>query len=157
MPFYFAYGSNMNPERMAQRGLSVVSARSATLKNAVLCFNKRSRRNPSWACANIGWAPGSRVEGVVYQLADTYQIMKMDPFEGAPRYYSRERFTVETCTGEEIAAWTYVANPAVIDHQVKPLRWYVGQLLAGRDFLSPEYVAWLESVPTHEEDGEGWG
>lgn len=157
MPYYFAYGSNMNPARMAQRGLDVVDAQAGRLNNMVLRFNKRSSINPRWACANIGWSPGSVVEGVLYQLADHRQIFKMDPFEGAPVYYSRERFPILLADDRVIHAWTYVANRANIDANVLPLRWYLGQLLEGKAYLSPEYFAALEATPCLDEDSEGWG
>jgi hypothetical protein len=32
-----------------------------------------------------------------------------------------------------------VANPSVIDNNILPARWYVEHLLAGRDFLTPDY------------------
>ena len=56
-----------------------------------------------------------------------------------------------------IPAWVYIANPAVIDDGVLPLKWYLDHLLAGRDFLSPEYVTRLEAVVCHSEEGQGWG
>ena len=155
MPFYFAYGSNMNPARMAGRGLDVVEAMPGRLHGMALRFNKRSRQNPRWACANIAWCPGSVVEGVLYRLADEGQILKMDPFEGAPFYYSRERFPVRV--GEEVIhAWTYVANRAHIDDGIRPLRGYLEHLLAGREFLSPGYLARLADTPCLDEYG-GWG
>lgn len=156
MPFYFAYGSNMNPERMASRGLDVVSAVAARLPDKGLCFNKRSRHNPAWACANIRHQPAARVEGVLYRLANHDEIVKMDPFEGTPRYYSRERFVVYTDDGEQ-AAWTYVANPAVIDDNCKPLPWYLDQLLAGEAFLSRDYLEMLRATPCCDDDHQGWG
>ena len=36
-------------------------------------------------------------------------------------------------------AWIYVANPAVIANQIKPARWYIEHLLAGRGYLSDDY------------------
>ena len=156
MPYYFAYGSNMNPRRVARRGLAVKEAMPGRLKDMALQFNKRSRHNPEWACANVGYSPGSMVEGVLYRLADHGQIRFMDPFEGAPRYYSRELFPVDTDMGV-IQAWVYIANPAVIDEQALPLRWYLGQLLEGREFLSPDYVDRLKAVICHRDDHQGWG
>lgn len=156
MPFYFAYGSNMNPARMAERGLAVVEAMPGRLDDMALRFNKRSRRDPRWACANIAWCRGETVEGVLYRLADEHQIYRMDPFEGAPFYYSRERFTVRLGDGLSVPAWTYVANRAHIDDSIQPLRWYLEHLLAGRDFLSPAYVARLSATCCLDEDG-GWG
>ncbi|MFA5493429.1 MAG: gamma-glutamylcyclotransferase family protein [Porticoccaceae bacterium] len=155
MPFYFAYGSNMNPERMAERGLDVVEALPGRLRDMALRFNKRSRRDPRWACANIAWSRGDVVEGVLYHLADERQIVKMDPFEGAPFYYSRERFPIITAGGV-VPAWTYVANRAHLDDGALPLRWYLEHLLAGREFLSAEYLARLEATTCLDEEG-GWG
>jgi cation transport regulator ChaC len=155
MPFYFAYGSNMNPERMAQRGLAVVAALPGWLDNMTLRFNKRARREPLCACANIAWLPGSRVEGVLYQLADEQQIALLDPYEGTPRYYSRERFPVHTPQGVK-NGWVYVANPANIDDNLLPMRWYLNHLLCGKPFLSAEYYRWLQQVPCQQEDGSGW-
>lgn len=156
MPFYFAYGSNMNPQRVRDRGLAVLDSMPGRLPGMGLRFNKRSRHNPNWACANIIYAPGEAVEGVLYRLADHGQIRLMDPFEGAPRYYSRERFTVITSSGEQ-PAWTYVANPAVIDNRIRPLPWYLGQLLEGRAYLSPDYLEWLKATPCCDDDHAGWG
>lgn len=156
MPYYFAYGSNMNPARVASRGLKVEDALSGCLEGMGLRFNKRSRHNHEWACANVAWSPGEVVEGVLYRLADESQIELMDPFEGAPRYYSRERFPVVTGEGTYYG-WVYVANPAVVDHRTLPLKWYLGQLLEGRDFLSADYVARLEQVLCHSDDHQGWG
>ena len=66
------------------------------------------------------------------------EIARLDPFEGTPFRYSRERFPVQTECGV-VPAWTYIANPAVIDHAIRPARWYIEHLLAGRDYLSPAY------------------
>lgn len=156
MSCYFAYGSNMNPKRMVSRGLEYREALPACLENMGLRFNKRSRHNPEWACANVVWSPGERVEGVLYRLAGHDQIRRLDPFEGTPRYYSRERFTVTTRQGP-VVCWVYVANPAVVADDVLPLRWYLGQLLEGREFLSDAYWRWLASTECHPVDAEGWG
>lgn len=156
MPYYFAYGSNMNPQRMASRGLAVVDAVPARLPDMELRFNKRSRHNPAWGCANVAWRPGGTVEGVLYRLADERQIELMDPFEGTPRYYSRERYAIH-CAEGVVHGWVYVANPANVDESVLPLRRYLNHLLAGRPFLSPEYYRFLEQVRCHEEDAEVWG
>ena len=138
MSYYFAYGSNMNPERMKSRHLKVVSACSAVLNGFGLRFNKRSRRDANLACANIAYAPNERVEGVLYQLENPSEIIKLDPHEGAPFRYSREQFFVQV-NNQKIATWIYVANPGVIDNSIKPARWYVEHLLAGKPFLTDEY------------------
>ncbi len=142
---YFAYGSNMNPARVASRGLEVVSAVGAVLDGVTLRFNKQSRVHAGNGHANIVYAPGEVVEGVLYQLRDTDQIARMDRFESAPVNYSRERIAVRTATGSEVA-WTYFANAAVIVHGLRPARAYLEHLLAGSAYLSDAYVAWLSTI-----------
>lgn len=155
MSYYFAYGSNMNPQRVADRGLRVRQARAGKLENMALRFNKRSRHNMQWGCANVAWCPGASVEGVLYSLVDSEQITRMDPFEGAPRYYSRERFAIH-CEDQIVDAWVYIANPAVIDNSLKPLRWYLGQLLEGKAYLSLEYQQHLQQIECLDVEGS-WG
>ncbi len=156
MPYYFAYGSNMNPARMRSRGLDFSEVNPGRIDGLALRFNKISRHNRNWACANLVFAPGEHVEGVLYRLASDCEILKLDPYEGTPRYYSRDRFPVATLSGYH-AAWTYIANPGVIDNNILPLRWYLHQLLEGAEFLSSDYVERLRATPCLEIDHDGWG
>ena len=138
MSYYFAYGSNMNSQRMAARDMRVVGQCAGWLDGYGLRFNKRSGHDARLACANIIFARDERVEGVLYQLESSVEIARLDPFEGTPFRYSRERFPVQTERGV-VPAWVYIANPAVIDHCIRPARWYIEHLLAGSDYLSPAY------------------
>ncbi len=149
MSYYFAYGSNMNFERMKARDLQVISACSGMLEGLGLRFNKRSRHDKNLACANLVYAPAERVEGVLYHLVNTSEIRKLDPHEGTPFMYSRELFRVQTVAGV-IPAWTYIANPAVIDNNILPARWYVEHLLAGKPYLSAEYWERIDQTPCRE-------
>ncbi|MEK1906399.1 MAG: gamma-glutamylcyclotransferase family protein [Pseudomonas sp.] len=145
MPYYFAYGSNMNPLRMQARGLLVEEAMAGQLPGFALCFNKRAQDHPGHAYANIRHQRGAVVEGVLYRLAADSEILKMDPFEGTPVYYSRERMVVHTALGL-IPAWVYVANPAWRSEGLAPSRAYLAHLLAGRDYLSTDYWAALAAT-----------
>lgn len=136
--FYFAYGSNMNQARMLGRNMQMLSATAGWLDGYGLRFNKRSELDDNLACANIVWSPSERIEGVLYELRCIEEIAKLDPYEGAPRRYSREMFNVQTADGVQ-PAWVYVANPAVLDNHILPARWYLEHLLAGREFLSKDY------------------
>jgi len=135
----------MNPARVAARGLAVVSVRGATLEGFRLSFDKCALEHPQSAHANVAWDPLARVEGVLYELADEREIEKMDPFERAPINYSRERI-VAVAGGERVVAWTYFANPAVRRRGLRPSRDYLAHLLAGRAFLSADYVRALEAI-----------
>lgn len=145
----------MNPLRMAERALQVVDLCPAWLDGFGLRFNKRSRRDAQLACANIVYARGERVEGVLYRLASVDEIVKLDPHEGTPFMYSREMFPVQTQAGI-IPAWTYIANPAVIDNSILPARWYLEHLLAGRAYLSPEYLQRLDGTRCREDVDIVW-
>ncbi|MET1076443.1 MAG: gamma-glutamylcyclotransferase family protein [Pseudomonas sp.] len=148
MGWYFAYGSNMNPARMASRGLLFDLMLPGRLDGFALCFNKRAVDRPGHAYANIRQQPGAVVEGVLYRLHRLDEIEKMDPFEGTPIYYSRERLTVQTAQGPQ-PAWVYIANPALWQEGLMPSREYLDHLLAGKAHLSAAYWAALAAVATH--------
>ena len=150
MPYYFAYGSNMNPARMRSRGLLFDEALAGQLRGFALCFNKRAHDRPGRSYANIRYQRDGVVEGVLYRLSHADEIRKMDPFEGTPVFYSRERMPVLTAQGV-IAAWVYVANPAMREEGLWPTRAYLEHLLAGREFLSEPYWQALAAVPAHHD------
>ena len=144
---YFAYGSNMNPERVAQRGLRVADPVLAVLPNFRLAFNKCSQNPPLWGHANIVYEPGARVEGLLYALAANDEILKMDPFERAPWNYGRDQIEVLLPnTGERRWTWTYFANPAVLVEGLLPEQSYLDHLLAGAPWLSGGYVDQLKAL-----------
>jgi hypothetical protein len=142
--YYFAYGSNMNPERVVQRGIEFEYVMGGYVRGYALRFDKKSRDFVCGGHANIAYEVNGLVEGVVYQLSHADEILKMDPFESAPIDYSRELIRVETASGD-LWAWTYFANAALIASGLKPPREYMDHLLAGDVFLSSRYVAWLRS------------
>lgn len=148
--YYFAYGSNMNQARMKARQMDVCDVLAGTLPGCALAFNKLAADAPGRSYANVVYAPESKVEGVLYQLGSPDEITRMDPFEGAPRYYSREIYFINTAEGA-IPAWVYIANKAMIDNQLKPAPWYLDHLLAGREFLSEAYYQALTQVQCNDE------
>lgn len=147
--FYFAYGSNMNSERMRARQMRFGRLLAGRLHGVELAFNKRAADLPGRAYANLVFARQGTVEGVLYELESEREMLRMDPFEGTPRYYSRDIYPVQTGEGE-IPAWVYVANRAMIDDNLRPERWYVDHLLAGRPYLSDGYVRRLLATPCHD-------
>lgn len=149
---YFAFGSNMNPERVRARGLRFETLAGARLEGFALVFDKSAAEHPGSGHANIAWAPGETVEGVLYRLVDPDQILVMDAFERTPINYSREVVRVTTVGGSEVA-WTYVANPARRRPNGRPERAYLAHLLAGRPWLSDAYHARLAAWPVVDPDG----
>ena len=146
--WYFAYGSNMNPDRMRSRGLSFSESLSGQLAGYELCFNKRAHDRPDTAYANIRHRQGAVVEGVIYRLEGGDEIFKMDPFEGTPVLYSRERMPILTAQGV-LPGWVYIANPAWRSEGLRPTRAYLEHLLAGREYLSQDYWQALAATLVH--------
>lgn len=142
---YFAYGSNMNPARVRERGIVFDRVLPGILRGVRLAFDKRSRTREGAGHANIRFSRGDEVAGVLYRLESPEEILRMDPFEVAPRHYGRDAVSVRTAEGE-VAAWTYFANAAVTLPGLKPPRWYLDHMLAGREYLPRDYVLRLEAV-----------
>lgn len=144
MPYYFAYGSNMNPARVAARIGTTRRTLAGVLHDHVLRFDKASRI-AGIAHANVAPMPGERVEGALFELERLAQIRLMDPFEGYPDEYDRHRLPVTTREGA-IEAWVYIAAPGTTAASLKPAREYLAHLLAGEAFLSPDYHRRLAAV-----------
>jgi len=147
---YFAYGSNMNPDRVRERGLEVISAEGAILRGYRLNFDKHAAAHEGCGHASVARSADDLVEGVLYLLRAPDEIAKMDRFERAPVNYSREVAWVETASGV-LATWIYFANPAVLRPGLRPPRDYLAHLLAGRPYLSPGYHARLAAWPCVED------
>ncbi|MEE3214016.1 MAG: gamma-glutamylcyclotransferase family protein, partial [Pseudomonadota bacterium] len=73
MPWYFAYGSNMNLARVEARIGDTRRVLPATLEGYALRFNKASKV-PGIAHANVVPAAGERVEGALFELMVPEQI-----------------------------------------------------------------------------------
>lgn len=149
--WYFAYGSNLNPERMKARGLAFNKRIKGKLPHFRLCFNKRAHNKTGIAYANIQYHQQSHVEGALYQLENEAAIQQLDPFEGCPIRYSRDIFHIETTQGI-VSAWIYVANQAMICDHVLPEDRYINHLLAGRDLLSDTYIKQIHQQTTIKTD-----
>ena len=135
----------MNPERVLERGLVTRDKIGATLSGFKMLFNKRSAGIPGVGHANIEYDRQCVVEGVLYELGSSQEILKMDPFERAPVNYGRDRVSVETAEGERWA-WTYFANEALLQDNLLPEREYLDHLLKGKLYLSDSYYNYLERI-----------
>jgi phage replication-related protein YjqB (UPF0714/DUF867 family)/gamma-glutamylcyclotransferase (GGCT)/AIG2-like uncharacterized protein YtfP len=102
---YFAYGSNLCVDQMAQRCPGAANPRRATLADHDWLINERG-------VATVEPFDGGHVHGVVWQLTD-HDLAALDSAEGVPVRYRRDRMTVHTDYGPS-EAWVY------IDHRVDP-------------------------------------
>ena len=145
---YFAYGSNMDSARMSKRKMTEVSEKvRANLCGYKLVFNKLAERNPEEGYANIIRDDRGLVEGILYDVPDSYMSI-LDRVEGYPDHYDRIRVSVQKVNGKKVEAITYIAQPDKIGDGLKPTKAYLAHLLAAQDFLSYSYYENLLSRET---------
>ena len=148
MPCYFAFGSNMNADRMHERLGWSAKRFAATLPDFRLLFNKQV---PSgrWCVANITPAPGQSVEGIAYTLKHR-DLDVLDGYEGvAEGHYERLPVTIFTASGEAFAAIAYSALKT--GPEFPPTREYLNHLLAGQPLLNDNYFQRLQQTPVYNE------
>jgi gamma-glutamylcyclotransferase len=152
MNWYFAYGSNMNAqrlfeERLKPEGVPRGERIAGQLDGWRLAFNKRARLPFGAGAGNIVPAVDESVHGTLNLLPPRgFEIL--DRYEGvAGGHYERRLVpVVRADTGETVDAVTYVA--LLVGEELRPTRDYLGHLLAGRDLLPPDYCARLGATPT---------
>ncbi|BBX20389.1 replication protein [Mycolicibacterium duvalii] len=116
---YFAYGSNLCVQQMAQRCPDATDPVPALLTDHDWLINERG-------VATVEPFSGGEVHGVIWQLSDR-DLATLDSAEGVPARYRRDRMTVRTGAGDA-SAWVY------IDHRVEPgppRPGYLDRVLAG--------------------------
>jgi len=147
---YFAYGSNMDPNRMKSRGANFTSREHAVLAGYSLHFNKEAQgfsAKPGEGKGNIMPQVGQNVEGALYEIAES-GISYLDKCEGFPKHYDKITVTVELDDGTKVDTITYIAKPDKIKNGLKPTREYLSHYLKGKDILTNDYYHKLESWPT---------
>lgn len=88
MPYYFAYGSNMDNAQMTERCPNARYIGKGYLPDYKLAFTRNSRKWDS-AVADILVSPGETVWGIIYIVTDE-DLKKLDIREGHPTIYRRK-------------------------------------------------------------------
>lgn len=143
---YFAYGSNMNPERMRDRGVTFYSRQRLVLTGYSLKFNK-ILSIPNAGAANIIPDKNGVVEGILYQVT-VKGILNLDKYEHYPHEYDRVSLRVSYEDKENIEIKTYIAHTHKTREDLKPSRLYLDHLLAAEDLLSDSYYKQLKIIDT---------
>jgi hypothetical protein len=150
---YFAYGSNMDAHRMAERVGERLPSCRARLAGYELKFNKRTQSGGG--AANIVVQPHSQVFGVAYAVLPM-DLRTLDRHEGVSSgHYGRRVVKVELWDGAStsasdfytIEAIVYVACKEYVDNSVLPTKEYMAHLLAGAPMLPLFYVKQLGAHP----------
>ena len=152
MIYYFAFGSNMNIERLetarlVPEGLKVYEVLPGRLDNYRVCFNKRAGSLMPGGVTNIQAAPGEAVYGTLNQM-DPQGLEVLDRYEEvASNMYQRINVRCQANDGQWIDAVAYQAQPP-FDEDALPCKAYLHHLLQGRDYLPQDYYQRLVSWPT---------
>ena len=111
---YFAYGSNLNHERMQRRCRDSEYIKNFILEGYKLSFCAVSR---SYGVANIVKRTGSKVPGGLWEISESDE-KELDIYEGYPTLYEKDFFKLN---GEKVMFYIMKRQ-----HSFKPpLRQYV--------------------------------
>jgi gamma-glutamylcyclotransferase (GGCT)/AIG2-like uncharacterized protein YtfP len=137
----FAYGSNMDSERMSERGIIPIKRMYGEMRNWKLVFNKKSQKLPGVVFANIIPEKRSIVEGVLYEI-NIEDLEKLDKFEGHPEHYTRYNEAVYLQDDHHqdiyINCWVYIANFQWIGEGRISVE-YLNHILKCNDIVSETY------------------
>jgi cation transport regulator ChaC len=127
--WYFAYGSNLDPDQIAKRTNHAGEIKLCWVEGYKINFNKRSMDGTGKA--NITPQAGGKVWGVMYQCDERF-LSEMDMYEGVSGgHYVRIHLLVQ-CTGEpDVNAITYTAGQSFIAESLFPSNAYLDTILRG--------------------------
>ncbi len=142
---YFAYGSNMSPQRLLQRVPSAVVVGVAILPGHRLAFHKVGRDGSAKCDATLTNAATDRVHGVIYRI-DAWHKPRLDAKEGLGCGYEQKTVEVKLHDHGRSSAFLYYATH--VDASLKPFTWYREHVLHGaRAHALPEhYIAAIHAV-----------
>ncbi|MGM0641556.1 MAG: gamma-glutamylcyclotransferase family protein [Thermotogota bacterium] len=148
--YYFAYGNNMNPDMIKEQGVEYFDRRKGIIRGYRIIFNKKAK-DEEYSFANIEQTGNDEdiIEGILYEL-DNCEMKEIDRKEGFPTQYNKYRINVETDDGT-VQAFVYIAQPEWINNNLKPPKFYINNMLKGKDLISPNYLNFIENVETYEE------
>ncbi|MBL0425418.1 gamma-glutamylcyclotransferase family protein [Ramlibacter alkalitolerans] len=131
MPKYFAYGSNMSDEQIAQRCPSHRFVCVAKLPGYRLAFTRRSAKR-GCGVADVVATADEAVWGVVFEMSDA-DLAALDKHEGVhmnPPAYVRKNVQVVSTDGQLLDAITYEVFTKAANEDA-PNAEYLGLITAG--------------------------
>lgn len=146
MLYYFAYGSNLHPLRLQQRVTSATLLGVSCLNGYRLFFHKRSIDGSGKCSISATGNHGDVVHGAIYTLAQTDKAV-LDAYEGKGAGYL-DRPVVLEYKDRPYSCFTYQAQLAYIDDDLRPYRWYKEMVVLGAKYLGfpKDYQRFIESV-----------
>ena len=145
----FAYGSNMNINRLTQRVPSATKVSNVFLTGYKLMCNKVSRNDGS-AKANIEKSDIATdiVWGILFEIDNNEKPM-LDKAEGLGKGYNEDCLTFTDENNLKHIAQVYIADSKSINNCLVVYNWYKEFIVTGaiQNQLSADYISQLQSIP----------
>ena len=142
--FYFAYGSNMDPQRMRHRGVPFDHCLTARLPDHGLAFNK-SGNGGTEAFANAEPKLGEDLPGILYRVPFESLSNRLDGFEGVSGgHYRRVQMKVlvgplhpqaDLAAARPVMAWVYLAGPDFVREGLPVTERYLHHIRRGQQLF----------------------
>ncbi len=142
---YFAYGSNLHPERLGERLPDILVLGPARLAGHRLRFHKRGRDGSGKCDCEPTGAPQDSVLGVLYRIPAVHKAT-LDEIEGTGYRSLRVRVVIG---GTMAVAFAYRALPDHVHASLRPYTWYRDLVLRGAEHhgLPRDYLRMIAATP----------
>ncbi|XVJ65006.1 MAG: gamma-glutamylcyclotransferase [Lacibacter sp.] len=143
----FAYGSNMNLNRLIKRVPSAVKICNASLTGYNLVCNKVSKDGSAKANIISNNSPAQMVWGVLFTIDDKEKPL-LDKAEGLGNGYNANMMTFFDETHKSYTAQIYIADNNSISNTLLPYDWYKEFIVSGaiQNKLPAQYILQLQSI-----------
>lgn len=117
---YFAYGSNINLDQMAQRCPNAEPLGAVVLNGYELQFRGNSR---GAGVATIAPKRGAKVYGLLWNITEKCEA-SLDIYEGYPRLYTKKQVSVWDKQGNKLSVMAYVMTEEYSKNPTMPSYYY---------------------------------
>ncbi len=148
---YFAYGSNLHPERLRERTPSAQVIGLVELPEHELCFHKLGQDGSAKCDARQTGDTRHTVHGVVYRIEERHRA-ELDWAESRGEGYDARIVRLRS-GARHLQAWSYHARGEAIVSGLKPFDWYLDYVVAGARYhgLPRSYIAALMRVESRQD------
>jgi gamma-glutamylcyclotransferase (GGCT)/AIG2-like uncharacterized protein YtfP len=143
----FAYGSNMNLNRLTQRVPSALKVCNAFLPAHKMVCNKMSKDGSAKANIIKSDYHDDLVWGVLFTINNNEKTM-LDKAEGFGNGYNEDRLSFFDELNNTYTAQVYIADIKAIKNNLLPYDWYKEFIVSGAAInnLPVEYISKLQSI-----------
>lgn len=143
----FAYGSNMNLDRLKKRVPSANKLLNVFVKDYTLKCNKNSKDGSSKANIIKTGNDDDIVWGVIFEIDDSEKA-NLDKAEGLGQGYNESTLSFLDLQNNSYEAQVYIADESAINEELYPYDWYKEYIVSGakENDLPKEYIEKLEAI-----------